>query len=103
MWWAAGATVAAASGWVMAQAGGSDTSSELVQQGPLGVAVLALAAFARAAYNREKDRADRLEAALTAAQVRELALAEKMGGEVTATVIEATKAMERLTRHRRES
>lgn len=56
------------------------------QYGVLGVAVVALAAFARQAYNREKDRADRAEAKL------ELLL-ENVQREYTPTVVRANDLM----------
>lgn len=90
--------------WRQLLAAGSST--DLAQYGPLGVAVMALAAFARAAYNRERDRSDRLELELTASRARELAMAEKMGTEVTAVLIEAARALqdrEPAPRRRRES
>jgi hypothetical protein len=45
------------------------------------------------AYSRELQRADRLETELAASRARELAMAEKMGTEVTTTILEATQAM----------
>lgn len=93
MWLSLGVLATSSVVWVAAEVTSPDGTSELIQQGPLGVAVLALAAFARAAYNREKDRADRLETALEASRGRELAMAEKMGTEVTSVVLSATQAL----------
>lgn len=56
------------------------------QYGVLGVAVFALAMFARQAYNREKERADRSEAKL------ELLL-ENVQKEYTPTVVRANDLM----------
>lgn len=47
---------------VISQTGGGDTVDTFAQYGVLGVAVLALAIFARQAYVRERDRSDKLEA-----------------------------------------
>lgn len=77
--------------WWLAQA--APSGADLAQYGVLGIAVSALSVFARQAYNRERDRADRLEAELSASRARELAMAEKMGTDVTTVLLQATQAM----------
>jgi hypothetical protein len=99
VWWLPSgilATVAASWGTLVA----TDPTTDLAKQGPLGVAVLALAAFARAAYNRERDRADRLEKELTASRDRELAMQAKVAEEFAPMLVRAT---EELRSRRRQS
>lgn len=92
-----GLLVAAAAAWGVV--GSADPTTDLAKQGPLGVAVLALAAFARAAYNREKDRADRLERELSESRDRELAMQAQVAKDVLPLMARATDA---LTRRKQE-
>lgn len=96
MWWLALAPAGFIGSAALAAQASPSSGTDLAQWGVLGIAVAALSAFARQAYNRERDRADRLETELAASRARELSMAEKMGTEVTTTVLAATQAMAEL-------
>lgn len=72
---------------LLAQAAASDPTAVYAQWGLLGVAVVALAGFARSAYNRERDRADRLEQQVTTLQ-------QRIVDDVTPLVVHAMDVIE---------
>jgi hypothetical protein len=95
VWWLTLAPGGLAASLLIGQTAPSDPASTFAQYGVLGVAVLALAVFARQAYNRERDRADRLEKELKESRDRELAMQVKVSEEFAPLVVRATDALSR--------